>query len=187
MLVGDTGERADHGASRSGLPHRKRWGETREEPGDTPQHLVDGASDDGLELGPTEKPQATVQKERVKPCMKVPDGGIRDISTNHSLGYSGALRMLQPGMNFQEVRSLCPWEWQSSSWLSPTPASDSPALVQQRILLLSPEVVLALGGLAATTAHLYGGSSLPKPKLGHSCSSQAIRVGSSSVKLQSLA
>lgn len=90
-------------------------------------------------------------------------------------------------MNFQEVRSLCPWEWQSSRWLSPNHASNSPALVGQRTLVLSPGVVLALRDLAATTAHLSGGSSLPKPKLGHSCSSQAIRAGSSSVKLQSLA
>lgn len=70
MLVGDTGECADHGASRSVFSHGKRWRETREEPGDTPQHLVDEATHDGLELGPTEQPQGTVQKERVKPCVE---------------------------------------------------------------------------------------------------------------------
>lgn len=88
-------------------------------------------------------------------------------------------------MNFQEVKSLCPQEWHS--WLLPTPASNSPALVGQRTLVLSPGVGLAPEELAATTAHLCGGSSLPRSKLGHSCSSQAIRAGSSSVKLQSLA
>lgn len=58
------------------------------------------AKSDGLELGPTEQPQAMVQKEGVKPWMKVPDGAIRDMGTNHSLGYSGALRMLQPWDEF---------------------------------------------------------------------------------------
>lgn len=51
-------------------------------------------------------------------------------------------------MNFQEVKSLCPQEWHS--WLLPTPASNSPALVGQRTLVLSPGVGLAPEELAAT-------------------------------------
>lgn len=39
-------------------------------------------------------------RRRVKPCMKVPDCGIRDMGTNHNLGYSGALSMLQPWDEF---------------------------------------------------------------------------------------
>lgn len=84
MLVGDTGECADRGASRSGLHHGKRWGETREEPGDTPQHLEDEARDDELELGPTEQPQGTDQEEGVRTFVKVLDGGIRVMGTNQS-------------------------------------------------------------------------------------------------------
>lgn len=56
---------------------------------------MDEAKDDGLELGLAEQPQAMAQ-EGVKPSMKVPDGRMRDMGTNHSVGYSGALRMLQP-------------------------------------------------------------------------------------------
>lgn len=99
--------------------------------------------------------------------------------------------MLQPWDEFPEggeslflgVAEFC----RTQQWLSLTHASDSPALVGQGTLVLSPGFGLTLRELAATTAHSCGGSSLPKPKLGHGCSSQAIRAGSSSVKLQSLA
>lgn len=81
------------------------------------------------------------------------------------------------------MAELCRTQW----WLSPTHASNSPALVAQRTLVLSPGVGLTLRELAATIAQMCGGSSLRRHKLGHGCSSQTIRAGSSSVNLQSLA
>lgn len=92
------------------------------------------------------------------------------MGTNHSLGYSGALRMLQPWDEFPGggeslflgMAELCRTQW----WLSPTHASDSPALVGQRTLVLSPVLGLTLWELVATTAHLYGGILSPQTQTG---------------------
>lgn len=148
-----------------------------------------------VELGPTEQPQSRVREDGVKPCVVGPDGAIRDSGTNHSLGCSGAPGTLQPWDGSPGggespslgMAGLC------KTQLRPCPprASDDPAPAGTRdsgAVSRGQTCPRGAGCHRSTPSCVsVGGVPLPKPKLGHSRSSWAIRAGSSSVKLQSLA
>lgn len=63
---------------------------------------------------------------------------------------------------FLGVAEFC----RTQQWLSLTHASDSPALVGQGTLVLSPGFGLTLRELAATTAHSCGGVLSPQTQTG---------------------
>lgn len=166
--------------------------------GCSPAHGECGQGGDVAELGPTEQPWGRVKEDGVKPSVVAPDGGIRDSSTNHSWGFSGALGTLQPwdgspgggespslGMAGLHRTQLQPSPFHASDGPAPVGTRDSGAVSWSRTC---PQEA----GCCHSTPSCSGGAScgggwFPLPKLGHSRSSQALRAGSSSVKLQSLA